>query len=169
MWGHSSKQDSQGDLASNLVHKRLQSNFQLSSKKEYFAVTKDCACSGPAVLPWKRNFLQTSTWQIHVFWLTEKPPAVSFRHLFSLISFLKLFFILFQLIMQRQDHSRQTTGALICNSNSMWTTLTSSGDAVTFDSGSKTPDQLLLELHRSSVQHVKTAWVLKCKLLFIAV
>lgn len=67
------------------------------------------------------------------------------------------FFILFQLIMHRQDHSRQTTGALICNSNSMWTTLTSSGDAVTFDSGSKTPDQLLLEAHLSSIQDLKTA------------
>lgn len=59
--------------------------------------------------------------------------------------------------MHRQDHSRQTTGALICNSNSMWTTLTSSGDAVTFDSGSKTPDQLLLEAHLSSIQDLKTA------------
>lgn len=54
--------------------------------------------------------------------------------------------------------------ALRCNSNSMWTTLTSSGDAVTFDSLSKTPGQLLLEGYLSSIQDKKTAFVLKCKL-----
>lgn len=34
----------------------------------------------------------------------------------------------------------------------MWTTLTSSGDAVTFDSHSKTPRQLLLKGGLSSIQ-----------------
>lgn len=66
-------------------------------------------------------------------------------------------------MIHEQDHSRLTTGALICNSNSMWTTLTSSGDAVTFDSHSKTPQQLLLK-GCSSAFKLRTAHVLKCKL-----
>lgn len=67
-------------------------------------------------------------------------------------------------MIHKQDHTRSTIGALICNSNSMWTTLTSSGDAVTFDSHSKTPEQLLLQARLSSVPDKKTAFVLKCKL-----
>lgn len=74
------------------------------------------------------------------------------------------FFKVFLQAIHKQDHSRSTIGALICNSNSMWTTLTSSGDAVTFDSHSKTPKQLLLEACLPSIQDKKTAFVLKCKL-----
>lgn len=49
----------------------------------------------------------------------------------------------------------------------MWTTLTSSGDAVTFDSHSETPEQLLLEAHLSSTQDKKTDFVSKFKLFTI--
>lgn len=88
--------------------------------------------------------------------LSQKETAVYFRDFF-------FFSEVFLQVIHKGDHSRAISGALICNSNSMWTTLTSSGDAVTFDSHPKTSEQLLLKAYLSSSQDKKTAFALTCK------
>lgn len=134
MGSHSSK----GERLMEILHQTcclqdysLALGFQV--RKTGLSVWEKYSVKTRAVASWKSTFLRPFTWQIQ--------GKLSFnrgKQLFILGTFF-FFFKVFSQVIQKQDHSRSTIGALKCNSNSMWTTLTSSGDAVTFDSHWKTP------------------------------
>lgn len=136
--GGPQQQETRGDSAWNIT------NYLLAFKLERL----DC---------WRgKNTVRESSsalkeWLSAAFQVTNAGATLRGTQQFILGSFF-FFLEVFLQVIHEQDHSGSTTGALICNSNSMWTTLTSSGDAVTFDSHSKTPQQLLLKRCLSSIQ-----------------
>lgn len=134
MGSHSSK----GERLMEILHQTcclqdysLALGFQV--RKTGLSVWEKYSVKTREVASWKSTFLQPFMWQIQ-----GKLSLNRGKQLFILGTFF-FFLKVFSQVIQKQDHSRSTIGALKCNSNSMWTTLTSSGDAVTFDSHWKTP------------------------------